>query len=376
MPRKFNQQQVEIVRKRKGLTKQDLSSWAGLSRESVSRRRFKTQEPLEWTVGRIASALGYPSEFFYGDDLDEVNVDSASFNSSLISARIRNTLLASGSIAFLLDDWAQQRLNLPDVEAVDIGFGGDPETAARKLRQEWGIGVEPVPHLIELIEAKGVRVFSIPEYLFLPGGYSCWRGDVPYIFLHKSSDYESRRFCTAQQLGYLVLHKHSRPNHYRNVKNSTKAFAYAFLMPKEGLEEVFQKHQPLNLIPQKIMDSKQRWGVSVDVLAYRLHQLGCITDRTYRSVPSRMTERYFTNSDQKRMPEEMSSVWSKALESHWKKQGLIHDIAKKLLIPVEEIESLLLISSTSARKRTSKSSRKNPVSPNRKALKAILRTWI
>jgi hypothetical protein len=68
----------------------------------VSRRN----EPEPETVDLIAKRLGFPREFFFGDDIDDLAKDAASFRSlTSMTARERDAALASGSLAYLLSDF-------------------------------------------------------------------------------------------------------------------------------------------------------------------------------------------------------------------------------------------------------------------------------
>jgi len=59
----------------------------------------------------------------------------------------------------------------------------DPESAATALRAVWGRGEEPLPNLIQLGEAFGVRVLSLPTDADTVDAFSLWLNDIPYVFL-------------------------------------------------------------------------------------------------------------------------------------------------------------------------------------------------
>jgi len=111
------------------------------------------------TLEALAKVLGYPVDFFFGENYDELTTDAASFRSlSTMSAAQRDAALAAGQIAFSLSAWISQRFDLPVPNLPNLREE-DPISAAGAVRNYWGIGSKPIPKLITLLEAKGIRVF-------------------------------------------------------------------------------------------------------------------------------------------------------------------------------------------------------------------------
>jgi len=75
-----------------------------------------------------------------------------------MSAAQRDAALAAGQIAFSLSAWISQRFDLPVPNLPNLREE-DPISAAGAVRNYWGIGSKPIPKLITLLEAKGIRVF-------------------------------------------------------------------------------------------------------------------------------------------------------------------------------------------------------------------------
>src|SRR5579871_1198459 len=160
----FNPTRLAVARKRRQLTKKALASKARVAQATLTRiENNATSDPDRETVEALAYALNYPIGFFYLDDCEILSSQSVSFRSlSSLTARQRDAALAAGAIAFLLDDWVTDRFNLPAPDLIDLR-DESPDAAAVALRNHWGIGSKPVPHMTKLLEAKGVRVFSLSE---------------------------------------------------------------------------------------------------------------------------------------------------------------------------------------------------------------------
>jgi hypothetical protein len=98
-----------------------------------------------------------------------------------MTAAEREAALAGGQIAFLISDWVAERFDLPEPKLSDLHLF-EPEKAARMVRQSWGSGEKPISNMIQMLESKGVRVFSLAENTTHVNAYSLWRKTVPYVF--------------------------------------------------------------------------------------------------------------------------------------------------------------------------------------------------
>ena len=155
------------------------------------------------------SSTGFPETFFFGDDLEEPALDTASFRSlSKMTARQRDTALGSGAIALLLNQWIESRFSLPSPNLPDLGRDASPESASEAVRREWGLGELPVKNMVHLLEAHGVRVYSLAIDAAEVDAFSMWRQNRPFVFLNTKSS-EHARFDAAHELGHLVLHRHA-----------------------------------------------------------------------------------------------------------------------------------------------------------------------
>src|SRR3989337_3968762 len=89
---------------------------------------------------------------------------------------------------------------------------------------------------------------------------------------------ERQRLNLAHELGHLVL------NISKETDEEKAAFRFAagFLVPAESLyKEVGNKR--VFIQTEELLILKQRFGISVQALLYRLHDLGVITDSYYKN---------------------------------------------------------------------------------------------
>ncbi|MGE3301676.1 MAG: helix-turn-helix domain-containing protein [Hyphomonadaceae bacterium] len=331
----FSPGRLALARMRRRLSARILAEKANVSPVTLSRIENGKQEPDEDTVRRIARALSYPPEFFYRPEIDPLYERGPSFRSyKAMSAGERDAALAAGSLALEIADWIGERFNLPAPDLVDLESQNHPESAARSLRQYWGMGEQPVGNFIRLLESKGVRVFSLAENTRTVDAFSYWRNDEPFVFLNTVKSAERSRFDAAHELGHLVLHRHGTKG--RDAEHQANQFASAFLMPEADVKSVISYVTNV----RDLLDVKRRWGVSLAALVYRLNKLERISDWQSRNFFIQI-QRDFGASEPNGMAREHSAIWEMVLTELWRDGVTRHHIADELHIPREEVDTLL-----------------------------------
>ena len=116
---------------------------------------------------------------------------------------------AAGRIGIEVYAWLSERFDLPDIDVPDLDHDM-PGRAAAALRGQWGRGPGPLPNLVHMAEAHGVRVLKLPAGAAEVDAFSVWHDGSPYVFLTTSKTPERARFDLAHELGHLVLHSRRR----------------------------------------------------------------------------------------------------------------------------------------------------------------------
>jgi Zn-dependent peptidase ImmA (M78 family) len=334
----FNPQRLSLARKRRRFSSKGFAELIGMSPVTVTRLEKANNEPEPETVDLIAKKLGFPKEFFFGDDIDDLDKSSASFRSlTSMTARERDAALASGSLAYLLSDYVSAKFNLPDPKLIDLSHERDPAAAARTLRQVWALGELPISSMIKLLESKGVRVFSLAENTKTVDAFSCWRNGTPYVFLNTFKSAERSRLDAAHELAHLTLHKHGGPRQGRDAEMEANNFASSFLMPKADV----LSRLPFVARLDELIAAKKRWGVSTGALAYRLHKLGILSDWQYRTFCIQINQRGFRTDEPNGLPREESVVWKKVFTELWGDRISKNQVASELHLPPDELENLV-----------------------------------
>jgi Zn-dependent peptidase ImmA (M78 family)/DNA-binding XRE family transcriptional regulator len=333
----FNPSRLRVARKRRLLNKTRFAEAIGVDLRTVTGYERGEYEPASGTLALIARTLRFPVGFFGGGDLHEPSSATASFRSlARMSAANREAALAAGALAFLLIDWIERRFTLPASDLPELREE-DPEAAAMTLRQHWGLGERPIRNMVHLLEAKGVRVFSMFEDTAEVDAFSLWRATTPFVFLNTMKSAERSRFDAAHELGHLVLHRHAGAPQGREAEQEANRFASAFLMPRGSVFAVAPVFPSLD----RLIELKRQWIVSVAAIAYRLHALGLLTDWHYTRLCIEIGERGFRTKEPKPAQREMSQILPKVFAAFREDGITLVDVAEALQIEPEEIDKLV-----------------------------------
>lgn len=347
----FNPQRFALARRRRGMKKRELATHIGVTERSVSGYESGTQEPEPGTLAKIAKTLRFPEAFFFGDDPEVPTPDVASFRSlSKMTAGLRDSALGAGAIALLLNDWIEQRFDLPKPDLPDLGSEraalvnfealeklekSAPEAAAEMLRAHWGLGEQPVKNMIALLESKGVRVYSLAIDAKEVDAFSMWSGGRPFMFLNTFKSAERCRFDAAHELGHLVMHQHAHPQG-PDLEREANAFASAFLMPRASVLAM----APRSITIKSLIKYKKLWSVSVAALNYRLHSLGLSTEWAYRTLCIQIAQEGYRTEEPESIAHERSVVLEKIFAALRADGVGKAGVARELAISPEEINEL------------------------------------
>jgi Zn-dependent peptidase ImmA (M78 family)/DNA-binding XRE family transcriptional regulator len=332
----MNGKRLMLARLRMGLSRPELGEILGVtSRTVVGWEAETTAVPVE-RGEIIARTLGFPLPFFELLDPANVGASAVSFRSlSRKSATQRDAALAMCDLAVELANWMDPRFGRDKVSIPDLS-NEKPEFASELLRREWGLGHTPIANIIHLLEAKGVRLFALPQNCREIDACSFWQDDKPFMLVDTTRSSERIRFNLAHELGHLVLHRHGAPMG-QEAEKEANSFASSLLVTIESV----QRHLPRQITLETILTLKHRWGVSSAALAYRLNKIGYLSDWHYKSLVIEMRRRGYHETEPNPLPHEVSYVLDFALRALREKGISLRQIEADTYLPHSEIVGLL-----------------------------------
>lgn len=336
----INPSQITFARVRRRLTKAQLAKELSVTSRSIQNYETGTSAPDSDTLAKMAKLLNFPQQFFLIEEtMPIIGEHAASFRSlSKMTDAMKNCALSAGAIAFKVNEWIEQRFNLPCADVPDLS-DLSPEEAAATLRRMWGLGNAPIPNMIHLLESKGIRVFSLAEEAREVDAFCTWYDSKPFVFLNTMKSAERSRFDAAHELGHLVRDvysmQHGEP-HGPEMERQADAFAAAFLMPKESVIA----NKPPAFTIKYLMKLKHYWGVSLAALAYRYSALKQVTEWTYRNLCIELAKNGYRTNEPEPIERESSQLLTKVLDYLQSQKLGRAEIAKHLCISVDEINAL------------------------------------
>jgi Zn-dependent peptidase ImmA (M78 family)/transcriptional regulator with XRE-family HTH domain len=153
----------------------------------------------------------------------------------------------------------------------------DPADLARSVRETLGYdpcSPDPLPSIIEVLHAFGVRVLEQPTELRIDGLAAVF-GDEHVIVLNPSMPNDRGRMNAAHELGHILLGDcQTEASAAKRKLEEKQAFAFAshLLLPNAALNEAFKGQSMVRLVKWK-----ERFGISLAAMVYRAEQQKVIT---------------------------------------------------------------------------------------------------
>ena len=273
----FSGKRVRQARELRRLTQIDLARLLGKSQAAITHVERGFKEPSADLISAIAQHTHLPVAFFTTDPPVSVPVEILLFRSR--AAMTRRDALAAARYAEIIFEMG---MNLaPYVTQLPLRLeksSKSPSEAAIQARKWLGLSAdEPIQHLVNSMERAGILVFPIPVEQDDIDAFSTWIDSFPVVGLCAGRNSGDRkRWSAAHELGHLVLH-FNRPIRSDEHKEADM-FAGELLLPEKAMRREIVA--PVTL--SSLAALKPRWGVSIQALIYRSHELGIIADRQYR----------------------------------------------------------------------------------------------
>lgn len=270
---------IKRARILRGMSLQEVADGLGdISKQALSKFETGPDVPNSTRLIQLAQVLGVKPDYFFRPetvDLGAVdfrkNVRFGAKQQESIKEQVRDHLERYLAVENLFEA-AGARKEFDSKDKFPVRTAGDAESAANKLRTEWGIGSDALPNLIELLEEKGIKVVQIDAQ----DDFSGLKAEVsgsgdPVIVLNKTIPGDRQRFTAAHELGHLVM---NIPDDIEEAKKELLChrFAGAFIFPRDCVEEEFGKIRKRILLDELKM-AKEAYGISMQAIVRRLYEL-------------------------------------------------------------------------------------------------------
>lgn len=291
------------------MTKAEVATQMQFTAATVTYWENGERVPEARSLQRLADVLRVPVAFFSGEAVTEISVDTVSFRSlRTLSRQHRDRAIASAGIASLLGNWIAARYDLPGVTIPDLS-AFPPAVAAVELRRHLRLGAGPLPSLVHLLEASGVRVFDLGVDVPKADALSAWVDGSPLVLLNTTKSAERSRNDAAHELGHLCLHRHRAPTG-DEAEREAITFAAEFLVPSDSLRRQAPQVHSLSAL----LKVKHAWRVSAGFMLKRLTDLGMVSDWSARALWQRLAANGYRSGEPDGIPREHSEVLTQLVQ--------------------------------------------------------------
>jgi Zn-dependent peptidase ImmA (M78 family)/DNA-binding XRE family transcriptional regulator len=279
-------ERIKTARNARGLSLRALSEEVGVSAMAISKYERDLDVPGSDVLLRLAQALGVKVEFFFRQQ--EVQLSEPAYRKrttlprkqeQVVLAQVREWLERYLETESFFDLEGIPKFSLPDAAERLVASLEDVEDVAIALREEWGLGLDPVESMVELLEDHGIKV-GLGDGHDKFDACTIWANQtIPVIVVKRDIPGDRQRFNLAHELGHMVL----EPDREVDEEKAAYRFAGAFLVPESKVRFELGAHRDtLNLYELHLL--KHKYGLSMQGWIYRARDLGILSESAARRL--------------------------------------------------------------------------------------------
>lgn len=297
---------LRVARETLGLSQEEVARKVNLPRPAISLIESGRRSVSSVELARLAELYRRPVSFFLqAEEVRQREDEPLAFllRAEQVSPADRAELiavhefcrqyaaleqLALGRVHFEIPEYHMNSWSRREESAIREG-----ERLAASERRRIGLGSAPVPDLMALLEKQGIKVvkWRFPEASQVSGCFFFPREVGPCIIINLSHRHVRTNFTAAHEYCHFIRDRDRLPAEACNLKGvvsqrepyeiRANAFAAAFLMPEEGVEEYLRElglTRRSALGPEDVVLAQHYFGVSYLAMLYRLQNLGWLTE--------------------------------------------------------------------------------------------------
>ena len=277
---------LRLARKKAGLSMQALADRVSpkVSAQAISKYETDKMMPSSAVLVGLGKALGVSLDFLMGGRVEALSgIEFRKHSGTSARDRAQAEVIVTERLEDYLAVEAILELNPPDdpfggLVCDDVECFEAIDAIAGKLRQQWQLGIDPIPSMVALLEGKGIKVIEadLPERF---DGLACDvqrrdnKPDTEVVVVSSRTNIERKRFNLAHELAHRVIRATGNPD--IGLEKAMNRFAGALLVPTEHLINEVGAHRH-GMTYHEIMRLKRLYGVSAAAMLMRLGQVGIL----------------------------------------------------------------------------------------------------
>lgn len=279
-----------LARKMSGFSLQDLADALEnkITKQALSKYEMGEMYPSSDILIELSRVLKVKTDYFIRKGVLELGE---------ISFRKKKELSKKTEEAVIekARDYVERYLEIEDILGQEQLFNNplkdfvvkdkkDAEDAANKLREEWELGIDPLPSLVEMLELRGIKVHLISDEEAIDGFATITSTGIPLVVVNtKDKSIERIRFTIIHELAHVLL------KFDEVIKSNTKlvevlchCFSSCFLVPRRMLIKLIGGENRTYIAIKELVAIKEYYGISIRAIIHRLHELNVISDTYHK----------------------------------------------------------------------------------------------
>lgn len=344
---------LKRAREAQGLSLREVVGRLALGPHQLSHTELKNYEggvraPGSGLLIALAKIYNVKTEYFYRSI-------SCNISEEQVCYRGRNKLTDRNlrSMKALLCDFGERVIELlgyykelpvaenymRNIDSNKIRTQGDIERFATKVREAWGLGINPLHDLVDSIEKMGIFIFSVKINNSDFDGFSCVINGMPFIVVNDNQAPVRRRFSIVHELGHILLKGNELSENF-DVEIACNRFAAAFLFPKESAFNFIGKNRT-NVNYQELRNVSEEFGISIESVLYRLSDLSVLSWDYVKKMKCKLEEEGRLRSNNEKIfmkkPRLFEQLILRGLEEEYYNMNKAAELMGKPLLEFREI---------------------------------------
>jgi len=281
----FNSERLKSARLLAGLSLRQLEDALGakVTHNSINKYEKGQMQPENGTILKLAEVLHVTPSYFFEKNCIELGEIKFRKQSSLTEAEVELIKeKTKDKVQRYME--AEKLLNISKkfINPLSRRQVKDPakaEELAEIVRAEWGLGTNPIPNVIEMLEENEVKVIEIDASEKFDGLSTYVDDGIPVAVVNDSFTIERKRFTALHELGHLMMN--IKIDDEDEIEIACHRFAGAMLFPASEVRKTLGDRRS-NIALGELVTIKEEYGISAQAAMRRVLDLGIISNLSYQ----------------------------------------------------------------------------------------------
>lgn len=330
----FNSERLKTARLLAGMSLRQLEEAASfkVTYNSINKYEKGLMQPETSTILALAGALNVTPSYFFDTNsiqLGEINFRKQSSltqgDVDLIKAKTRDKIHRYIETEKLLN--ISNKFKNPILKK-QVSNPESAEEMAEIVRHSWGLGTNPIPNVIEMLEENEVKVIEIEASEKFDGLSTYVDSNIPVAVINENFTVERKRFTALHELGHLMMSMDLDDE--KDIESACHRFAGALLFPRSEVYKAIGNKRS-NIAMGELVTIKEEYGISAQATMRRALDLDIINSKAY--------QQFFMRLSRNKKEEGLGTF--KGEEKSYKLLQMVYRLTSERVVSIEKAAALV-----------------------------------